>query len=28
MGMGLTQGTADIAWGERFVRFWDERLLE
>jgi carbamoyl-phosphate synthase large subunit len=28
MGMGITQGTADIAWGERFVRFWDERLLE
>jgi len=25
--MGLTSSTADIDWGKRFVRFWDERIL-
>jgi biotin carboxylase len=27
LGMGLTSSTADIDWGKRFVRFWDERIL-
>ncbi|NBX64750.1 MAG: ATP-grasp domain-containing protein, partial [Bacteroidetes bacterium] len=27
LGMELTSNTADIDWGSRFVRFWDERML-
>lgn len=28
MGMALTASTADINWGKRFVRFWDERMID
>jgi biotin carboxylase len=28
MGETLSQQSADIEWGKRFVRFWDERITE
>ncbi|MFZ9631679.1 MAG: ATP-grasp domain-containing protein [Bacteroidia bacterium] len=28
MGEPLSQQSADIEWGKRFVRFWDERITE
>jgi carbamoyl-phosphate synthase large subunit len=28
LGEGLSQQSADIEWGKRFVRFWDERTIE
>jgi len=28
LGLPLEASTADIDWGKRFVRFWDERLLD
>jgi biotin carboxylase len=28
MGETLSQQWADIEWGKRFVRFWDERITE
>lgn len=28
LGEGLSQQSADIEWGKRFVRFWDERIIE
>ena len=28
MGETLSQHSADIEWGKRFVRFWDERITE
>lgn len=28
LGMELSGSTADILWGHRFVRFWDERITE
>jgi len=28
LGLPLTATAADIAWGKRFVRFWDEQLLD
>jgi hypothetical protein len=28
MGEALSSVSADVAWGKRFVRFWDERVTE
>jgi carbamoyl-phosphate synthase large subunit len=28
LGMELSGSTADILWGHRFVRFWDERITD
>lgn len=28
MGEALSSSSADVAWGKRFVRFWDERVTE